>query len=54
MEFYFSILKFEERNVDDRAMLIVKNITNNEFTKYTAECRGEKCEAQLTQDGCVA
>lgn len=47
----FSILKFEERNVDDRAMLIVKNITNNEFTKYTAESRGEKCEAKLSQEG---
>ena len=34
-------------------MLIVKNITPTEFTKYSAESRGEKCEAKLTEEGDV-
>lgn len=44
----FSILKFEERTVGDRAMLIVKNIVKADYCKYTAEARGEKCDAKLT------
>ena len=45
----FSILKFEERTVGDRAMLIVKNIVQSDYCKYSAEAKGEKCEAKLTE-----
>ena len=45
----FSILKFEERTVGDCAMLCVKNITKNEFAKFSAEARGETCEAKLNE-----
>ena len=48
-ELYFSILKFEERTVGDRAMLIVKNIVQSDYCKYSAEAKGEKCEAKLTE-----
>lgn len=44
-----SIFKFEERNVGDRAMLIVKNIVEADYCKYTAEARGEKCDAKLSE-----
>merc|ERR1712168_1637762 len=45
----FSILKFEERTVGDRAMLIIKNIVKSDYCKYSAEAKGEKCEAKLTE-----
>ena len=45
----FSILKFEERTQGGKALLIVKNITTAEYTKFTAEARGEKCDAKLTE-----
>lgn len=44
-----SILKFEERTVGDRAMLIIKNIVKSDYCKYSAEAKGEKCEAKLTE-----
>jgi len=45
----FSILKFEERTQGVKALLIVKNITSADFCKFTAEARGEKCDAKLTE-----
>ena len=45
----FSILKFEERTAGNKALLIVKNITQADFCQFTAEARGEQCSAKLTE-----
>ena len=43
------MLKFE-RSVDgEKRILIVKNVTQDDFTKYQIEFNGEKSEASLTR-----
>lgn len=41
------ILKFEMIQSGNRQSLIVKNVTQADYCKYTANCNGEKKEASL-------
>ena len=44
-----SLLKFERAAENDKRILIVKNVTSNDFAKYQLEFNGEKSEAKLSQ-----
>lgn len=42
------MLKYEQRSIDNRRQLLVKNITQKEIgAEFYCEAKGEKCKAKL-------